>query len=83
MKSRPTGSHQKIDEVINSVDTLYNAIFDILVTDNDRAKLHQEFLLPMNYPIFRRSNRYLFEDECEKQLINPHESVKPTNNGNE
>lgn len=50
---------------------------------NDRTILHKQLLLPMNKPVFRRGNRYTFKgDNNSNKLINPHQAVKPTTNGN-
>lgn len=49
----------------------------------ERENLHKQFSLPLNRPVFRRSNRYIFKDEMQTDitLINPHEGINPTQNG--
>ncbi|XP_018565257.1 probable Ufm1-specific protease 2 isoform X2 [Anoplophora glabripennis] len=48
-----------------------------------RQLLHKQLLLDVVTPVFRRANRYKFKYERSNNspLINPHEGVKPTDNG--
>ncbi|XP_040573632.1 ufm1-specific protease 2 [Lepeophtheirus salmonis] len=43
-----------------------------------RKKLHEDFLLPLDRPLFRRCNRYVVDTDSPKSgpLINPHLSIK-------
>ncbi|XP_044748570.1 ufm1-specific protease 2-like [Coccinella septempunctata] len=47
-----------------------------------RRALHKQFLLPMQRPLFRRENRYSFQNSAleDGPLVNPHEVLKNTNN---
>lgn len=47
-----------------------------------RKKLHQQFALPLTRPYFKRTNRYLFDDEqpANKYLVNPHIGIKSQGN---
>lgn len=62
-------------------------IYNFTQPDNNeeqsRRSLHSQLLLPMGKPEFRRSNQYLFRVDRQKDepLLNPHDLVKPTNNG--
>ncbi|KAJ8922664.1 hypothetical protein NQ315_007696 [Exocentrus adspersus] len=48
-----------------------------------RELLHKQLLLDVVTPMFRRGNRYKFKIENPNSgpLLNPHEGVKPTDNG--
>ncbi|XP_017772097.1 PREDICTED: ufm1-specific protease 2 [Nicrophorus vespilloides] len=56
--------------------------------DASRGKLHMNFMIPMNRPYFRRSNRFIFKGDSYGQaggvqLKNVHKDAKPSNNGGE
>ncbi|KAF5302328.1 hypothetical protein FQA39_LY10367 [Lamprigera yunnana] len=44
-----------------------------------RRILHKEFLLPLNLPLFRRANRFIFSEDTRSSglLLNPHIGLHP------
>ncbi|KAB0799426.1 hypothetical protein PPYR_07306 [Photinus pyralis] len=50
-----------------------------------RRLLHKRLLLPVNQPLFRVGNRFVFEGDAQGAglLINPHESLNSVKNGGE
>ncbi|XP_045479688.1 ufm1-specific protease 2 [Harmonia axyridis] len=48
----------------------------------NRRTLHEQFLLPMNRPLFKKENRFLFHHSLSEGglLFNPHETLRKTNN---
>ncbi|RZC36766.1 ufm1-specific protease 2 [Asbolus verrucosus] len=50
---------------------------------SERNKLHQELLLSQMKPFFRRANNFIFKTKSQggEILINPHEGLKPSDNG--
>lgn len=53
--------------------------------EGTRLKLHKQLLLPLNRPLFRRANRFVFSGDIQGNglLINPHERLNPVKNGGE
>ncbi|KAK5643406.1 hypothetical protein RI129_007251 [Pyrocoelia pectoralis] len=53
--------------------------------EKTRRLLHKQLLLPLNQPLFRTGNRFIFDGDAQGGgiLINPHENLNPIKNGGE
>lgn len=49
----------------------------------DRELLHHQLILPLNQPLFRRANKFIFKEDIQgtNPLINPHDGLHSTGNG--
>ncbi|XP_018336684.1 ufm1-specific protease 2 [Agrilus planipennis] len=67
------------------VTKAYPKNFADIDLEEERSLLHKQLLLPVNRPIFRKSNVFLFRSDIQigGPLINPHEGLIHTGNENE
>lgn len=59
------------------------SIYKNFILESSRQNLHKNLLLDQIVPRFRKANKYLFESDMRSNgpLLNPHEGVKFTDDG--
>jgi len=81
--SEPEAFHFFPEPCGHFITAAYSKIDSEQTLENRRRLLHQQLLLPLSQPMFRRANRFIFKGDVQGSgvLVNPHEGIAPTDNG--